>query len=303
MSKWYGEVMGLIDVTVRIGGGVTGILGPNGAGKSTFIKLVTGQIRPDKGNITAFGMGVWNNPGYNRMMGYCPEFENMYDWLTGVEFVEIMLRLSGYDAGRARTRAWESIDMVSLRKEAERKIATYSKGMRQRIKIAQAIAHKPRLLFLDEPLAGTDPIGRVELINLIRRLGASGISVVVSSHILHEMQRMTKRIMMLYKGRLLAWGDMDDIRGKLDQYPHTVEICTGEPRRLGGYLIGLPQVSSVQLVPSKAALNVKVQEPDEFYTELPRILAREGIEIQRLGSLDEDLESIFSYLTRRDGSP
>lgn len=303
VSKWYGEVMGLIDITVRIGKGVTGILGPNGAGKSTFMKLVTGQIKPDKGTVTAFGMPVWNNPRYNMIIGYCPEYEQMYDWLTGSGFVETMLRLSGYDRERARVRTREVIEMVGMEKGAERRIATYSKGMRQRIKIAQALAHKPRILFLDEPLAGTDPLGRVELIDLIRRLGSMGISVVVSSHILHEMERMTKKILMLYKSRLLAWGDMDEIRGKLDQYPHTLEIRLEKPRSLAIHLIGLPQVSSVQLVADKGTLNVKVQEPDAFYLELPKILVRENISIDQLGSLDEDLESIFSYLTRRDDAP
>ncbi len=302
VSKWYGQVMGLIDVTASIGSGVTGILGPNGAGKSTFIKLVTGQIRPNKGRITAFGMPVWNNPEYNRMVGYCPEYEDMYDWMTGFEFVEFMVRLNGFGKKRAKELSWSAVETVGMTEEAGRKIATYSKGMRQRIKLAQAIAHKPKILFLDEPLAGTDPVGRFEIINLIRRLGSRefGISVIISSHILHEIERMTKKLLMLHKGRLLAWGDMDEIRDKLDQYPHTLLIRTVERRKLARHLINLPQVSSVRVDDVKGTLNVKVLEPDLFYTELPGILTRENISIEQLGSLDEDLESIFSYLTRRN---
>ena len=302
VSKWYGQVMGLIDVTAFIGSGVTGILGPNGAGKSTFIKLVTGQIKPSKGKITAFGMPVWNNPEYNKMVGYCPEYEDMYDWMTGIEFVEFMVRLNGFGKKEAKALSWTAIETVGMTEEAGRKIATYSKGMRQRIKLAQAIAHKPKILFLDEPLAGTDPVGRFEIINLIRRLGSReyGISVIISSHILHEIERMTKQLLMLHKGRLLAWGEMDEIRDKLDQYPHTLLIRTAKKRKLARHLINLPQVSSVQVDDVKGTLNVKVLEPDIFYSELPGILTRENISIEQLGSLDEDLESIFSYLTRRN---
>jgi len=302
VSKWYGQVMGLIDVTASIGSGVTGILGPNGAGKSTFIKLVTGQIKPNKGAITAFGMPVWNNPEYNRMVGYCPEYEDMYDWMTGLEFVDLMVRLNGYGKKRAKALSWTAIETVGMTEEAGRKIGTYSKGMRQRIKLAQAIAYKPKILFLDEPLAGTDPVGRFEIINLVRRLGSRefGISVIISSHILHEIERMTKQLLMLHKGRLLAWGNMDEIRDKLDRYPHTLLIRAAEKRKLARHLIDLPQVSSVRVDDVKGTLNVKVLEPDLFYAELPNILTRENISIEQLGSLDEDLESIFSYLTRRN---
>lgn len=302
VSKWYGQVMGLNEVSAKIGKGVTGLLGPNGAGKSTFIKLVTGQIKPSKGRITAFGMSVWNNPKYLRMVGYCPEYENLYDHLTGFEFVEFLLRLNGYKKELAPKLAWQAIKTVDMTKEAKRRIGTYSKGMRQRIKLAQAIAHKPRILFLDEPLAGTDPVGRYDIIKLIHRLGSEehGISVLVSSHILHEIERMTNRVLMLHQGRLLAWGDMNEIRNKLDQYPHSLLIESKESRRLAKNLIDLPQVSSVKVDERKGKLNVKVLEPDTFYTLLPKILAREKISIEQLGSLDEDLGSIFSYLTRRN---
>lgn len=303
VSKWYGQVMGLIDVTAFIGKGVTGLLGPNGAGKSTLIKLVTGQIRPNKGTITAFGMPVWNNSRYYRMVGYCPEFENMYEWLTGIDFVTYMVRLNGYGKNDGEKLAWQAIETVGMTKEAGRKIATYSKGMRQRIKMAQAIAHKPKILFLDEPLAGTDPVGRVEIINLIRQLGdeKTGVSVVVSSHILHEIERMTKRVLMVHKGRLLAWGDMNEIRDKLDKFPHTLRISSVEDRRLAKHLIDMPEVSSVMVDEEKSILRVKVLKPDRFYSKLPQILAKEKISIDQLGSLDEDLESIFSYLTGGGG--
>ncbi len=299
VSKWYGQVMGLIDVTAFIGKGVTGLLGPNGAGKSTLIKLVTGQIRPNKGTITAFGMPVWNNPQYYRMVGYCPEFENMYEWLTGLDFVTYMVRLNGYGKSEGEKLARQAIETVGMKKESGRKIATYSKGMRQRIKLAQAIAHKPKILFLDEPLAGTDPVGRVEIINLIRQLGdkKSGISVVVSSHILHEIERMTKRVLMVHKGRLLAWGDMNEIRDKLDRFPHTLSISSAEDRRLARHLINMPEVSSVKVDDKESVLRVKILKPDNFYSKLPKILVKEKISIDQLGSLDEDLESIFAYLT------
>jgi len=303
VSKFYGEVMGLNDITVTIGPGVTGLLGPNGAGKSTLMKLITGQIKQDKGTIKAFGMPVTNNPAYYNMVGYCPEYEDMFDWMTGLNFVRYLVQLNGYSKSAATKMAKEAISICGMSKDQNRPINTYSKGMRQRVKIAQAIAHKPKILYLDEPLAGTDPIGRVEIIKLIRKLGSKryGMMVLVSSHILHEVERMTNEMILIHKGRLLAWGNMKEIRSKLDQVPHSLIIRSDENRRLAQVLIELPEVSSVKIDKRHDGIVVKVANPDKFYLQLPKILVREKINIDRLGSLDDDLESIFEYLTKDGG--
>ncbi len=298
VSKWYGQVLGIMDVSTSLEKGVIGILGPNGAGKSTFLKLATGQLRPDKGKVTVFGESVWNNSNYTKHVGYCPEYENMYDWMTGYEFVNSMLLLSGFQREKAKELTRRAMKRVNMEKRGVRKIRTYSKGMRQRIKIAQAIAHRPKILFLDEPLAGTDPMGRIEIIKLIRELGKREMTVVVSSHILHEVEKMTERLIMLYKGRVIAWGNMEEIRDKLDEFPHTLEIRCSEINKLAKIAIDLPGVTSVKI--KKNGINVLMTEPNKFYLELPKVLVKNNITIQGMGSLDEDLESIFSYLVRRN---
>lgn len=299
VSKWYGEVLGVMDVTTTIQSGVLGILGPNGAGKSTFLKLATGQLKPDKGHITAFGMPVYNNVKYNEIMGYCPEFENMYDFMTGREFVEFMLRLNGYGREEGGRLAFRAIKTVNMEEDCSRKIGTYSKGMRQRIKIAQAIAHRPKVIFLDEPLAGTDPIGRAEIIQLIRKMGEEGMTVIVSSHILHEVEKMTDRVLMLYKGRNIAWGKLDEIRNQLDRYPLTVHIHGREERKLASVLANMETVSSIKI--GGGGVDIKVLDPNKFHSELPGVLVKEKLSISGIKALDDDLESIFTYLTTEGG--
>lgn len=302
ISKFYGDVLGLNDVTISIGPGVTGLLGPNGAGKSTLMKLLTGQIKPDKGTIRAFGMPVWNNPKYYGMVGYCPEFEETFDRMTGLDFVKYLLRVSGYKSADADKMAKKAIKTCSMTKDMGRPIRTYSKGMRQRIKIAQAIAHNPKVLFLDEPLTGTDPIGRVDIINVIRDLGKKqGMTVLVSSHVLHEIERMTSHMLMIHRGRVIAWGDIEEIRSKLDQVPHSLIIRCNDDRKLARRLIGLEEVSSVQIDKRKDGIIVKVADPDSFYRIIAKVLKEEQVKLYQLGSLDDDLESLFEYLTTGEG--
>ena len=204
VSKWYGQVIGLNDVTVVVPGGITGLLGPNGAGKSTFMKLITGQLRPSKGAVRVLNEEVWGNPSLYVRLGFCPEQDAFYDRMTGREWVRALIRLNGLsdtDADRATTRAIEQVDLVEA---ADKKIGAYSKGMRQRIKLAQAIVHDPELLILDEPLAGMDPIARRRTIRLIKEWARQGRSVLVSSHILHEIESMTSNILLINNGRIVA---------------------------------------------------------------------------------------------------
>ena len=206
VSKWYGNVIGLNDVTLEIEEGVTGLLGPNGAGKSTMLKVITGQIKHSKGNVKVFGNSVWNNATTLANIGYSPEGDSFYSWITGREFVEMAASLHGLND--PVKEAGKVIDFVEMTDDADRKIKTYSKGMRQRIKIAQALVGKPKLLVLDEPLSGTDPLGRVQMLNLIEKLEKEGTSIIVSSHVLHEIERMTDQITLINHGKLIAEGNI-----------------------------------------------------------------------------------------------
>ena len=208
LSKWYGQVIALNDVTVDVPTGVVGLLGPNGAGKSTFMKLVTGQLRPSQGAVEVLGEPIWGNPGVYARMGYCPDQDAFYERMTGLEWLSALIRLHGFDDSRAADLATEALDTVGLADVAHRRIGAYSKGMRQRVKLAQAIAHDPDLLLLDEPLTGMDPLGRRQTIELIKAWSRAGKTIVVSSHILHEIELMTSTILLINNGRILAEGNV-----------------------------------------------------------------------------------------------
>ena len=295
MSKWYGQVIGLNDVTVSIPPGISGLLGPNGAGKSTLLKLVTGQLQPSKGHVQVLGEPIWANPGAYRRIGYCPDHDAFYERMTGRDWLTALLGLSGLEGDRAAGAAARALETVGLATAADRKIGGYSKGMRQRIKLAQAIAHEPELLVLDEPLAGLDPIGRRRVIDVIKAWGRDGRSVVVSSHVLHEIELMTSNILLLHNGRILAEGNVHQIRDLIDEHPHTVRITADDPRRLARHLLGYPHVIAMQL--QDGAVIAQTSRPDAFYTELTTLAAGEEAGVVReVTSPDDNLQAVFSYL-------
>src|SRR5436305_3486423 len=217
VSKWYGNVIGLNKLTLRIPPGVTGLLGPNGAGKSTLLQLATGQLRPSQGTVRVLGQPVWDNPALNRYIGLCPEQDAFYEWMTGLDFVRTCARLTGMGRRDATEAAERALALGGMTPNMDWAIRGYSKGMRQRTKLAQALVHDPRVLFLDEPFTGTDPIGRHEMIEVIRGLGAAGRTVLVSSHVLHEVRSLTPNIVLLHRGRLVAEGHVRQIRDPIDQ--------------------------------------------------------------------------------------
>lgn len=294
LSKWYGLVMGLNNVNLDVFQGVTGLLGPNGAGKSTFLKLITGQLRVSKGTIQLYGSEVRNNPSLMARIGYSPEADSFYSWMTGLDFVTSLLKVSGYRAKDAVALAEESLRLLDMTDAMDRKIAGYSKGMRQRVKIAQAIAHDPDLLILDEPLSGTDPVGRVRIINVIKHMEQLGKDVIVSSHVLHDVERITRSIVLINQGRIIAQGDVHAIRGLMDQHPQIVRIRTPQGRKLAEVLTGLSSVVSLEFVDD--LLVVKTSKPDVFYTELPRVVTEHGIPVLELTSPDDNLDAVFRYL-------
>ena len=295
MSKWYGQVIGLNDVSVSIPPGISGLLGPNGAGKSTLLKLVTGQLKPSKGRLQVLGEPIWDNPGAYRRIGYCPDHDAFYERMTGRDWLTALLGLSGFEGARAAGAAERTLDRVGLAAAADRRIGGYSKGMRQRIKLAQAIAHEPELLVLDEPLAGLDPIGRRRVIDVIKAWGRDGRSVVVSSHVLHEIELMTSNILLLHNGRILAEGNVHQIRDLIDEHPHTVRITADDPRRLARHLLGYPHVIAMQL--QDGAVVAQTSRPDAFYTELTALAAgEEAGTVGEVTSPDDNLQAVFTYL-------
>jgi ABC-2 type transport system ATP-binding protein len=297
LSKWYGQVIGLNDVTVSVLPGITGLLGPNGAGKSTFMKLVTGQLRPSKGDIRVIGEPIWGNPRLFFDIGFCPEQDAFYERMTGIEWVTALVRLNGLEQDAAVAAARRALEAVDLMDAADKKIGAYSKGMRQRVKLAQAIAHQPKLLILDEPLAGMDPIARRRTIRLIKDWARQGTSVLVSSHILHEIEAMTSTILLINNGRILAEGDVHQIRELIDEHPHTVSLRAERPRALARDLLDLPDVHSVRF--DEGALVIETGRPDAFYTRITELAASgEHGTIDEVTSPDDNLQAVFKYLVK-----
>ena len=294
VTKLYGVVIGVNDLSLELEPGVHGLLGPNGAGKSTLIKLITGQLRPTEGKIRVFDENPWNNPGLLKRIGYCPEHDAFWDFLTGHQFVATLAGLSGMGTADAAVAADRALIRVGAREYRHRPISTYSKGMRQRTKLAQALVHDPDLLVLDEPLAGTDPVGRRELMDLIQELGEEGKSVLVSSHVMHEVQAMTARFLLIYGGRVLAAGDVQEIRRLLYEIPHKIRIVCDGPRELARHLAGQPSVDGVQVDADE--LWVTTREPRELFAMLPGLTAETGVTVRELGSDDESLDAVFEYL-------
>jgi ABC-2 type transport system ATP-binding protein len=296
VSKWYGNVIGINKLSVQIGRGVTGLLGPNGAGKSTLLQLATGQLAPSQGTVHVLGQPAWNNARLNRSIGLCPEQDAFYEWMTGYDFVVTCARLSGLSREAARAAAQRTIEAVGMTGAQNRTIRGYSKGMRQRIKLAQALVHDPEVLFLDEPLTGTDPVARRELMDIIKRLGSEGKSVLVSSHVLYEVQALTPNIVLLNRGRLVADGHVRHIRDLIDKHPHHIRIESDAFRQLATRMVSWDDVEGVRIMPAERALMVETRSPDTFYGRLPALSLEDGLAIKTVYSDDDNLEAVFKYL-------
>jgi ABC-2 type transport system ATP-binding protein len=296
VSKWYGNVIGINKLSLEIRPGVTGLLGPNGAGKSTLLQLATGQLRQSQGIIRVLGQPVWNNASLNRSIGLCPEQDAFYEWMTGWDFVHTCARLSGLTRRGAREGAARTIDAVGMTKHQARAVRGYSKGMRQRIKLAQSLVHDPEVLFLDEPLTGTDPVARRDLMDIIQRLGSEGKSVLVSSHVLHEVESLTPNIVLLNHGRLLAEGNVRQIRDLIDSHPHHIVLVSDAYRKIASRLVAWDDVEGVRVMTSDNSLMVETRAPDAFYSRLPALSLEDGMAIKAVYSDDDNLEAVFKYL-------
>ncbi len=299
VSKWYGNVIGLNKLTLRLPAGVTGLLGPNGAGKSTLLQLATGQLRPSQGTVRVLGQPVWNNPALNRSFGLCPEQDAFYEWMTGMDFVRTCARLGRMGRPAAQAAAETALALVGMTPNMHRAIRGYSKGMRQRTKLAQALVHEPRVLFLDEPLSGTDPVARRDLIDVIRGMGAAGRTVLVSSHVLHEVQALTPSIVLLHRGRLVAEGNVREIRDLIDNHPHRIVLVSDGCRALAARLATCVDVDGIQFLDAESGLLVQTRKPDVFYARLPALALEDGLAIREVYSEDDNLEAVFKYLVNK----
>ncbi len=298
VSKWYGNVIGLNKLTIQIPDGVTGLLGPNGAGKSTLLQLATGQLFPSQGTVRVLGEPVWNNFSLNRRIGLCPEQDAFYEWMTGGDFVHTSARLGGLSRTEAREAAGRTIELLGMTKHKNRAIRGYSKGMRQRIKMAQALVHDPQVLFLDEPMTGIDPVARRDLMDIIQRLGGEGKSVVVSSHVLHEVQSLTQNIVLLNRGRLLAEGQVRQIRDLIDNHPHHIVLVCDGCRKLAARLVNWEDVEAIHIL-AEDRLMVETRAPDAFYGRLPQLSLEDSAGIREVYSDDDNLDAVFKYLVNK----
>ena len=302
VSKWYGQVLGVSNVSMTVERGVVGLLGPNGAGKSTLMKLLAGLIRPSRGTAMLFGHAAADSIDARRRLGYCPEHEGVYEDLSAREFVTVMAELSGVPRRDAGRRAAEALAALGLEGAMDRRLRGYSKGMRQRAKLAQALVHDPDVLLLDEPLTGCDPLARSSIIARIQALAAAGKAIVMSSHVLYEIEALTREIVLIHRGQVLAEGNVYRIRELIDAHPHRVRVECDRPRELAGRLIGLEHVSRIDLPAGEGqAVQIETRAPDQLYDAIPAAALAAGIAIRSMTSPDNNLQAVFEYLTAAGG--
>ena len=294
VSRWFGNVVAVNDVSMTIGPGVTGLLGPNGAGKSTLIHMMSGFLAPSSGSVALDGAKIWRNQQVYRQIGLVPERESMYDFMTGWEFVLANAELHGLpDPGAATKRA---LGLVEMEYAQERRTGTYSKGMKQRVKMASALVHDPAVLLLDEPFNGMDPRQRLQLMELLRRFGAAGRTVLFSSHILEEVEQLARHIEVVVAGRHAASGDFRRIRRLMTDRPHRYLVRSSDDRRLAAALIADSSTAGIELDLREKALRIQAVNFQGFTTLLPKVAREAGIRLYTVSPADESLESVFSYL-------
>jgi ABC-2 type transport system ATP-binding protein len=300
VSKLYGPVIGLNQVTLELRGGITGLVGSNGAGKSTLLRLATGQLKPSLGRVTVRGVDAWEWRA-KALVGYCPDNDAFYEDMGGRAFVLAMARLCGFDRTEARRRTEAVLDRVGMADRADRKLRGYSKGMRQRIKLAQALAHEPEVLVLDEPLNGLDPLARAEVIALLEDLARGGLHILLSSHVLHEVDRISDRVILMSGGYVVAEGQIQGVRGEMQSRPMQILVRCDEPARLAARVFEQDSVVEVQLHEDRKGLLVHTRDADRFYLVLNRIVLEDGIELEAVAPADDDVRSVYQYLVGHDG--
>jgi ABC-2 type transport system ATP-binding protein len=295
VSRWYGNVVAVNDISFSLGSGITGLLGPNGAGKSTLLHMLAGLLRPSSGRVLIAGRPAWHEPSTYRRIGLVPEREAVHAFLTGREFVDLAARLQRLaDPAAAAERAIATVDLASV---ADRAVGTYSKGMRQRVKIAAALVHEPPILLLDEPFNGMDPRQRLHMMDLLRSMAAAGRTILFSSHILEEVERLADGILVIHAGRLAAAGDYREIRRLMTDRPHTFRVRSSDDRRLASWFLSEPAVFGAELRDNRLA--VQVSEFSGFTRIVARVARDAGVRLFEVAPTDDSLESVFEYLVTR----
>jgi ABC-2 type transport system ATP-binding protein len=301
VSKFYGEILGVNRVNISIGPGITSLVGPNGAGKSTLMNLMTGLLRPTRGSITVLGIPTDQPEQLFTKVGYCTQFDSFPRGLTGREFIRAFLLVHGLDKKKADAATVNALEQVNLLDAADRKVAAYSKGMRQRIRLAQAIAHRPSVLILDEPLNGLDPMVRAETIALFRKLAAEGLHLIISSHILHEVDMMSDRVVLVNNGYIVAEGNIHGVRDEVTEHPMQILIRCDQPAKLAAQVFAEDSVVEARLHNDRGGLFVRTRDADRFYLLLNRAVADGGINVESVAPVDDDLSAVYGYLIGSEG--
>ncbi len=300
VSKFYGEVLGVNHVNLEIPPGLTGLVGPNGSGKSTLMNLLTGLLRPSKGSVSILGVSPDDRERVFSELGYCTQYDSFPAGVTGFKFIVQTLLLHGYDRDESIDKAWHAIDAVGLRDAANRKVAGYSKGMRQRIKLAGSLCHEPQVLILDEPLNGLDPMSRAEIIDLFREFAAAGRHVIVSSHILHEVDMISDHIIMIHGGSVVAEGKIRDVRGEITNHPIQVLIRCTQPHIVASQAFVMDHVVEAKIIDE--GILIRTRDANAFFTALNRIILDNKIEIETVMPSDESVHAVYDYLIGTEGA-
>ena len=301
VSKFYGEVLGVNRVSLTIEPGITSLVGPNGAGKTTLMNLMAGLLQPTKGNLRILGIAPSDAETFFRNIGYCSQFDSFPKGLSGYQLISSILSIYGYGHSEAGVKAWNVIERVGMKDAAHRRIAGYSKGMRQRIKLALAIAHDPKVLILDEPLNGLDPMARAETIDLFRNFSLSGMHVVISSHILHEVDLISDRIVMLSNGYVVAEGDIQSVRSEMEDHPIQIFIRCDHPSLVAALIFQQDSVVEAKIHPDGHGLLVATRNADRFYRLFNRIVLDNNISVEAVAPADENVHSVYEYLVGGGG--
>lgn len=301
VSKFYGEVLGVNRVNLALPPGVTSLVGPNGSGKTTLMNLMTGLVQPTQGRVTVLGLTPNQPEEFFRYVGYCAQFDSFPKGVTGYEFIYLFLRLRGLSAKDADRLTWEAIERVGMVEPAKRKVAGYSKGMRQRIRLAQALAHHPTVLVLDEPLNGLDPMARAESIALFEALGKQGMHVIVSSHVLHEVDRISDQVVLMSYGYVMAEGKIQGVRSEVREHPMQILVRCSQPNLLASRLFSQDHVVEARLVTDGSGILIRTRDADRFYTLLNQIVVEGGVNLEAVAPADDDVNSLYQYLIGSGG--
>src|SRR5689334_24103058 len=301
VSKCYGEVLGVNRVNLTLPAGVTSLVGPNGSGKTTLMNLVTGLVRPTQGSVSVLGLSPDEPEEFFRHVGYCTQFDSFPKGVTGFEFINQSLRLRGLTGSEAARLTAEAIDRVSMGEAAHRRVAGYSKGMRQRIRLGQAIAHHPTVLVLDEPLNGLDPMARAESINLFEALGKQGLHVVISSHVLHEVDKISDQVVLMSYGYVVAEGQIHGVRSEVKEHPMRILVRCAQPSPLASSPFSQDHVVEAKLNSDGKGVLVRTKDADQFYQLLNKIVVEEDFDVDTVAPNDDDVNSVYQYLIGSGG--